>query len=84
VRITKSRGPILLAEITFSPTMAMKAESDLHLGYWMEKMLAAIGWKIDAFPYYSPAELIAAFEGRGALDFEIEWKGLEIEMFRAN
>lgn len=82
-RITKPGGPVLLAEITFSPAMVMKAESDLHLGYWLEKMSAAVGWTMDAFPYHSPASLIAAFEGKGSLDLEIEWKGLEIEMFRA-
>jgi SAM-dependent methyltransferase len=63
VRVLRPGGSIVLAEITFSPQMVMKAKLDMHLDYWLEKMFARMGWGPEEFPYYSPQQLEAAFGG---------------------
>jgi len=78
LRIMRRGRNIMLAEITFSPQMVMKAELDLHIEYWVEKLFARIGWRIDEFPYYSPAALLAAFDGLVTSPETFAWKGLEL------
>jgi len=77
LRVMKRGRNIMLAEITFSPQMVMKSELDLHIEYWMDKLFSRIGWPIAAFPYYSPAELIRAFEGQLSGAETFSWKGVE-------
>lgn len=77
LRVMKRGRTIMLAEITFSPQMVMKSELDLHIEYWMEKLFSRIGWSIEEFPYYSPAELTRAFAGLVEQPETFSWKGVE-------
>lgn len=78
LRVMKPGRTIMLAEITFSPQMVMKAELDLHIEYWLEKLFAPIGWQIHDFPYYSEKELRLAFDGLIADQMFFSWKGVEL------
>ncbi len=40
LRVMKPGRTIMLAEITFSPDMVMKAGLDLHIEYWMDKLFS--------------------------------------------
>ena len=77
LRVMKPGRTIMLAEITFSPEMVVKAGLDLHIEYWMDKLFSRIGWPMDAFPYYSPAELMTAFDGLVTSPSTFSWKGVE-------
>ena len=59
----KPGRPILLAEITLSPQLKMKAEADIHIDAWIEKIFSRIGWSFEQTPYYSLDQLRAAFDG---------------------
>lgn len=78
LRVMRPGRSIVLAEITFSPELRMKVELDIHIEYVFEKLFSRIGWDFDQFPYYSPAQLEAAFSGwvRGAGTFC--WRGVEL------
>lgn len=78
LRVMKPGRTIMLAEITFSPQMVMKAELDLHIEYWMEKLFSRIGWPMDAFPYYSPRDLEEAFGELVTSPSSFSWKGVEL------
>ncbi len=78
LRLLRPGRAVVLAEITFSPQMKMKAELDLHIEYWMEKLFAPIGFAFDAFPYYSPEALLEAFAGKVTDPTTFVWKGVEL------
>ena len=63
LRVLKPGGPIVVTEITLSPKLKMKAELDIHIEAWIEKIFSRIGWSFDQTPYYSLADLLAAFQG---------------------
>lgn len=78
VRILKPGRNILLAEIAIGPKMLMKAELDIHIEAWIEKIFSRMGWKIDQFPYYSLDDLRKAFDGVVERAETFEWKGIEL------
>lgn len=77
LRLMKPGRTIMLGEITFSPQMVMKAELDIHIEYWIEKLFSRMGWTFESFPYYSPAQLMAAFDGLVTDAQSFSWKGVE-------
>ncbi len=78
LRLMKPGRNILLAEITFNPRMLMLSQMDLHIEYWIEKMMAGVGFTADSFPYYSAQELHQAFEGMVSDAQDFNWKGVEL------
>ena len=78
LRIMKPGRNVLLAEITFSPEMQMKAELDMHLEYWIEKLFTGVGFTTDQFPYYSTKDLLAAFKGLVSNADTFSWKGVDL------
>lgn len=78
LRIAKPGRNVALGEITFSPQLMMKAELDLHIEYWLEKMMSRLGWDVRDFPYYSLEHLETVFTGL-AKDVEtFSWKGVDL------
>jgi ubiquinone/menaquinone biosynthesis C-methylase UbiE len=77
LRIMKRGRRILLAEITFK-NINEYAALDLHLEYWLEKMLSRVGIPRHEFPYYSPEQLVQAFSGLVTDPKTFAWKGLEL------
>jgi SAM-dependent methyltransferase len=50
IRVVKPGGPIVLAEINFGEPLIRKASEDLHLEYWLTKILAGRGRDISELP----------------------------------
>jgi len=78
LRVLKPGRPILLAEITLSPKLKMKAESDIHIEAWIEKIFSRIGWSFDQTPYYSLHHLLSAFDGLVDAPETFDWRGIEL------
>lgn len=78
LRVMKPGRSIVLAEITFSPELRMKAQLDIHIEYVFEKLFSRIGWDFDEFPYYSPKQLQEAFAGLVADSGVFSWRGIEL------
>ncbi len=78
LRVMKSGRRIVLAEIAFGPPFLMKLQSDMHIEYVFHKLFARIGWRIEDFPYYSPEDLLKAFDGLVANPQTFSWKGIEL------
>ncbi|MFZ0722294.1 MAG: methyltransferase domain-containing protein, partial [Xanthobacteraceae bacterium] len=78
LRVLKPGRPIVVTEITLSPKLKMKAELDIHIEAWIEKIFSRIGWSFDQTPYYSLADLLAAFQGLVDTPGTFEWRGIEL------
>ncbi len=78
LRVMKSGRTLMLGEITFSPRLTTLADLDVHLDYWVKKMFARVGWTPQEFPYYSGADLTAAFAGLLRDQHTYEWRGIEL------
>ena len=78
LRVLKPGRPIVVTEITLSPKLKMKAELDLHIEAWIEKIFSRIGWSFDDTPYYSLSDLRAAFQGLVDASDTFEWRGIEL------
>ncbi|HEY2534235.1 MAG TPA: hypothetical protein VGJ20_41010 [Xanthobacteraceae bacterium] len=78
LRVLKPARPLVLAEITLSPKLKMKAEADIHIEAWIEKIFSRIGWSFDQTPYYSLDDLRRAFDGLVDVPETFEWRGIEV------
>ena len=78
LRVLKPNRPIVVTEITLSPKLKMKAELDIHVEAWIEKIFSRIGWSFDQTPYVSLADLLAAFNGLVDHPDTFEWRGIEL------
>jgi hypothetical protein len=78
-RILKPGRRLLLGEANiFGAPFWSRMEADLHLVYWVDKLTYFFPFDPRLTPYYSPAELHAAFQGVLEQPENIEWKGLEL------
>ena len=79
LRVLKPGRSIVLAEISFNPRMEWIKELDLHVGYWLTKMVAgARGPLMSDLAYFSPDDLTAAFDGLVIDSGSFSWRGLDI------
>jgi hypothetical protein len=79
LRVLKHGRPIVLAEIAlFSPEMRMKVAQDVHIEAWVDKIFSRTGWAIEETPYYSPADLMRAFDGLVAAPETFSWRGVDL------
>jgi len=78
LRVMKPGRRIVLAEIAFGPPFLTKVSQDIHLEYLITKLFTRIGWRAEDFPYYSPADLAAAFAGKVSEPDTFTWKGIEM------
>ena len=78
LRVMKSGRNVVLAEITFSPEFMTLPKLDLHLEYLIEKVFSRIGFRVEDFPYYSPEDLMRAFQGMVGNPGTFLWKGVEV------
>jgi hypothetical protein len=76
LRVLKPGRLLVLAEITLSPKLKMKAEADIHIDAWIEKIFSRIGWSFDQAPYYSLDDLRCAFDGLVDVPETFEWRGM--------
>lgn len=74
LRVMKPGRRIVFAEITWGPNFAMRANADLHLQQWHDKLNLPEG-----IPYYSGPDLMELFAAEALEDPQtIEWKGVEV------
>jgi Methyltransferase domain len=78
LRVLKPGRPIVLAEITLGAHIMAKAQVDIHIEAWIEKIFSRIGWPLDQTPYYSLDQLLHAFDGLVAAPETFSWKGIEL------
>jgi len=78
LRVVKPGGAIVLAEINFGEPLIRKASEDLHLEYWLTKIMAGRRMNIADLPYVPMEELVAAFEGLWAENGSFTWKGADV------
>jgi SAM-dependent methyltransferase len=68
----------VLGEISFGPRFDVRAQADLHISYLLEKIFQRMGWHYREMPYYSEAELHAAFDPLFRDTGYFEWRGVEM------
>ncbi|HUI95894.1 MAG TPA: methyltransferase domain-containing protein [Xanthobacteraceae bacterium] len=78
LRVLKPGRPIVVAEITLSPKLKMKAELDVHIEAWIDKIFSRIGWSFDQTPYSSLDDLRRAFDGLVDAAGTFDWRGIEL------
>jgi ubiquinone/menaquinone biosynthesis C-methylase UbiE len=78
LRVLKPGRPIVVAEITLSPQLTMKAQLDVHIEAWVDKIFSRIGWSFDQTPYHSLADLRRAFAGLVDAPGTFDWRGIEL------
>jgi hypothetical protein len=78
LRVLKAARPIVITEITLSPQLKMKAELDIHIEAWIDKIFSRIGWSFDQTPYHSLNDLRTAFDGLVNAPGAFDWRGIEL------
>jgi hypothetical protein len=78
LRVLKPGRPIVITEITLSPQLQMKAQLDLHIEAWIDKIFSRIGWSFNQTPYTSLTDLIHAFDSLVEGSGTFEWRGIEL------
>jgi hypothetical protein len=78
LRVLKPGRPIVITEITLSPNLKMKAQLDVHIEAWIDKIFSRIGWDFDQTPYHSLADLRRAFDGLADAPGSFDWRGIEL------
>jgi hypothetical protein len=78
LRVLKPGRPILLAEITLGQHLMAKAEADVHIEAWIDKIFSRIGWRLVDTPYYSLQDLRQAFDGLVDQPETFSWRGIEL------
>jgi len=74
LRVMKPGRRIVFAEITWGPNFATRANADLHIQQWHDKLNLPEG-----IPYYSGQDLMDLFAAEALEDAHtIEWKGVEL------
>ena len=55
-----------------------KAQLDVHIEAWIDKIFSRIGWDFDQTPYTSLADLTHAFDGLADAPGTFDWRGIEL------
>ncbi|QAY59556.1 methyltransferase domain-containing protein [Microbacterium protaetiae] len=77
LRVTKPGRRIFLAEAVLSgPSFFARVDSDVHFRQWFDKLYEQV--QPTDIPYYSPAQIRAAFGDRVESPQSMEWKGIEM------
>ena len=77
LRVMKPGRRILLTEICLGEPFRRKIESDIHFESIFDRLAAGMGVHMGDLSYYSPEELLEAFEGLVTEPEVFVWKGVE-------
>ena len=78
LRVMRSGRRLVLAEISMSDTFQLRAQADVHLEYWVSKMLEGMGMDFDALASWTQQELIDALDPLLDGLETFEWRGVEL------
>lgn len=78
LRVLRPGRRIVLAEIAFSDLFYSRLRTDLHLEYWVTKLMEGIGHPLEQFVFWSLPDLTRAFEGLVEEPETFEWRGVEM------
>jgi hypothetical protein len=78
LRVLRAGRRMVMAEISFSETFYARVQADVHLEYWVRKLMEGIGESFEALPYWNLVDVAAALDG--ALDEldTFEWRGVDL------
>ena len=78
IRVLKPGGTLVMAEITFGPTFIRRLQTDMHLTYWVTKIMEGIGLRLEDFPSHDLPDIERALRGK-LRDLHVEeWRGCEL------
>lgn len=78
LRVMKSGRRLVIAEIAFSSTFQARAANDVHLEYWLRKLVEGMGYTDEVLLHWDLRDLEAAL-GPQLDDVEtFEWRGVEL------
>ena len=78
VRVTRPGRRIVLAEIAFSETFHARVQTDVHIEYWVRKLLEGIGDKLEELPYWNLDDVAAALTDIVEELETFEWRGVDL------
>ncbi len=78
LRVMRPGRRIVLAEIAFSETFHTRVKTDVHIEYWVRKLLEGIGEGLEELPYWNLDDVAQALVGV-LEDLETyEWRGVDL------
>lgn len=78
LRVMKPGRRIVLGEISFSETFYSRVQADVHIEYWVRKLMEGMGDPFDGLPYWNLTDVADAFAGL-LDDLEtFEWRGVDL------
>lgn len=78
LRVMKPGRRLVFAEITFSSMFRHRAAADVHLDYWLRKLLDGMGHSYDALVHWDVDDLEAALAPLLDDIETFEWRGVEL------
>jgi hypothetical protein len=78
LRIMKPGRQLVLAEMTLGPTAVQRAQTNVHLKYWLRKMLEGMQVSFEDLVYWGLGDLETARRPRLDDIKTFEWRGVEL------
>lgn len=78
MRVLRPGRRIVMAEISFSETFHGRVQTDVHLEYWVRKMLEGLGETLEHLPYWNLDDVAAALHGIADEVETFEWRGVDV------
>ena len=78
LRVMTSGRQLVIAEISFSSTFLRRAQTDVHLEYWLQKMIEGMGQSWELLVHWDLPDLEAALAPLLDDTTTFEWRGVEL------
>lgn len=78
LRVMRPGRRIVLAEISFGETFQARVQTDVHVEYWVTKLLEGIGDALDELPYWNLDDVATAVEELVEELETFEWRGVDL------
>ncbi len=78
LRVMKSGRRIVLSEISFSDTFYSRVHADVHVEYWVRKLMEGMGEELHGLPYWNITDVAAAFYELAKEVETFEWRGVDL------
>ncbi len=78
LRVLKPGCRLVLGEISFSSTFLTRARADVHLEYWLRKLVEGMGETLEILVHWDLEQLVSALEPQLIGLETFEWRGVEL------